>query len=196
MAIVMGLDQHRAQITAEWIDTDTGELGRARISPALRGDVRRFVKRFAGQPLEVALEATTGWRFVVEELHAVGAEVHLAEPAETAARRGNKKRAKTDRAAARSSTARADAARRPDRSWRASCCPVAPPSRRARRDRPRRRRRRTPQPRSAIRSSPPAPPPAVGVPRSARRIGARRHAARVRSARGRSRRCRCRSTRP
>jgi hypothetical protein len=24
MAIVMGLDQHRAQITADWIDTDTG----------------------------------------------------------------------------------------------------------------------------------------------------------------------------
>jgi transposase len=101
MAIVMGLDQHRAQITAEWIDTDTGELGRGRISPALRGDVRRFFKRFAGQQLEVALEATTGWRFVVEELRAVGAEVHLAEPAETAARRGNKKRAKTDRADAR-----------------------------------------------------------------------------------------------
>jgi len=31
MAIVMGLDQHRAQITAEWIDTDSGEIGRARI---------------------------------------------------------------------------------------------------------------------------------------------------------------------
>ena len=26
MAIVMGLDQHRAQITAEWINIDTGEL--------------------------------------------------------------------------------------------------------------------------------------------------------------------------
>jgi transposase len=102
MAIVMGLDQHRAQITAEWIDTGTGEIGRARISPALRGDVRRFVKRFAGRrPLEVALEATTGWRFVVEEFRAAGAAVHLAEPAETAARRGNKKRAKTDRADAR-----------------------------------------------------------------------------------------------
>jgi transposase len=102
MAIVMGLDQHRAQITAEWIDTDTGEIGRARISPALRGDVRGFVKRFAGRrPLEVALEATTGWRFVVEELHAIGAAAHLADPAETAARRGNKKRAKTDRADAR-----------------------------------------------------------------------------------------------
>ena len=32
----------------------------------------------------MALEATTGWRFVVEELRRVGAEVHLAEPAETA----------------------------------------------------------------------------------------------------------------
>ena len=28
MTIVMGLDQHRAQITTEWIDSDTGELGR------------------------------------------------------------------------------------------------------------------------------------------------------------------------
>jgi transposase len=101
MAIVMGLDQHRAQITAEWIDTDTGELGRARVSPAHRADVRKFLERFAGQPLEVALEATTGWRFVVEELHAIGAAAHLAEPAETAARRGNKKHAKTDRADAR-----------------------------------------------------------------------------------------------
>src|SRR3954470_17885670 len=101
MAIVMGLDQHRAQITAEWLDTDTGEIGRARISPALRGDVRRFFKRFVGQQLEVALEATTGWRFVADELRRVGAHVHLAEPAETAARRGNKKRAKSDRADAR-----------------------------------------------------------------------------------------------
>ena len=49
----------------------------------------------------MALEATTGWRFVVEELQAVGAQVHLAEPAETAARRGTKKRAKSDRADAR-----------------------------------------------------------------------------------------------
>src|SRR3954451_10681620 len=101
MAIVMGLDQHRAQITAEWIDTETGEISRARISPAGRDDVRRFLARFEGQRLEVALEATTGWRFVVEELRAVGADVHLAEPAETAARRGNKKRAKSDRADAR-----------------------------------------------------------------------------------------------
>src|SRR3954447_16802493 len=101
MAIVMGLDQHRAQITADWLDTGSGEAGRGRIAPAHREEVRRFLARFDGQQLDVALEATTGWRFVVEELRAVGAEVHLAEPAETASLRGPKRRAKTDRADAR-----------------------------------------------------------------------------------------------
>jgi transposase len=101
MTIVMGLDQHRAQITAEWIDTDTGELSRARVAPADRAGVRRFLERFAGRQLEVALEATTGWRFVVEELRRVGARAHLAEPAETSALRGPKKHAKSDRADAR-----------------------------------------------------------------------------------------------
>jgi transposase len=97
----MGLDQHRAQITTEWVDTSTGEVSRSRVAPAHRESVRRFLARFDGLELEVALEATTGWRFVVEELQRVGARVHLAEPAETAARRGRKKRAKTDRADAR-----------------------------------------------------------------------------------------------
>lgn len=101
MSIVMGVDQHRAQITAEWIDLASGEISRARVRPADRAGVRRFLARFAGEQLDVALEATTGWRFVVEELRAAGASVHLAEPAETAALRGNKKRAKSDRADAR-----------------------------------------------------------------------------------------------
>ena len=101
MTIVMGLDQHRAQITAEWLDTSTGEIARKRIAPADRTGVRAFAARFRGQELEVALEATTGWRFVVEEFQTIGARVRLAEPAETAARRGTKKRAKSDRADAR-----------------------------------------------------------------------------------------------
>jgi transposase len=63
--------------------------------------VRRFLGRFAGQELEVALEATTGWRFVVEELRRVDAGVHLGEPAQTSALRGNKKRPKSDRADAK-----------------------------------------------------------------------------------------------
>jgi transposase len=101
VTIVMGLDQHRAQITVEWLDTGTGEISRRRIAPADRAGVRRFATRFRGREIEVALEATTGWRFVVEEFQAIGAQVHLAEPAETAARRGTKKRAKSDRADAR-----------------------------------------------------------------------------------------------
>ena len=98
MSIVMGLDQHRGQIAGEWIDPETGEVQRARVAPADRAAVRKFLQRFCGWELEVALEATTGWRFVVEELRRVGAVVHLAELAETAARRGNKKRPKNDRA--------------------------------------------------------------------------------------------------
>jgi len=101
VSIVMGVDQHRAQITAEWVDTSTGEVSRTRVAPADRAGVRRFLSRFRGRELEVALEATTGWRFVVEELRRIGAVVHLAEPTETAARKGKKKRAKTDRTDAR-----------------------------------------------------------------------------------------------
>jgi transposase len=101
VSIVMGLDQHRAQITADWLETETGEVKRARVAPADRAGVRRFFERFRGRELEVALEATTGWRFVVEELRGAGAVVHLAEPAETAGLRGPKKRAKNDRADAR-----------------------------------------------------------------------------------------------
>jgi transposase len=97
----MGLDQHRAQVTADWLDTETGEVRRARVAPADRAGVRRFLARFERERLVVALEATTGWRFVVEELRAIGADVHLAEPAETAGLRGRKKRAKNDRADAR-----------------------------------------------------------------------------------------------
>ena len=107
MTIVMGLDQHRAQITAEWIDTDTGEITRSRITPAHRQGVRRFCEKFRGQELEVGLEATTGWRFVADELAQVGATVHLAEPAETAARRGQQE-ARQERPRGRAPYPRAD----------------------------------------------------------------------------------------
>ena len=101
MSLVMGMDQHRAQISAEWIDTMTAEVFRARIAPADWAGVRKFLERFAGEGLEVALEATTGWRFVAEELEHGGAEVHLAELTETSGLKSKKKRAKTDWADAR-----------------------------------------------------------------------------------------------
>ena len=100
MTLVMGMDQHRAQISAEWIDTITGEMSRARVAPADRAGVRRFLTRFAGADLEVALEATTGWRFVVEELERVGAEV-TGRAGGDSRPEGPKQRAKTDWADAR-----------------------------------------------------------------------------------------------
>jgi transposase len=102
MTIVMGMDQPRAQISAEWIDTSTGAISRSRIAPADRMTVRRFLTQFKGSDLEVALEATMGWRFLVEEIRRVGAEAHLAESAETSGLKGKKQRAaKTDWADAR-----------------------------------------------------------------------------------------------
>ena len=51
MTIVMGLDQHRAQISAEWIETTTGELSRVRIAAADRDAVRTFL---TGSPTRVS----------------------------------------------------------------------------------------------------------------------------------------------
>jgi hypothetical protein len=42
------------------LDTETGEVKRTRVVPADRAAVRKFLERFGGQKLEVALEATTG----------------------------------------------------------------------------------------------------------------------------------------
>jgi hypothetical protein len=47
--------------------------------------------------MDVAVEAYTGWLFVSDALVAAGAVAHLAEPVETRASRGRKRRAKTDR---------------------------------------------------------------------------------------------------
>jgi transposase len=98
MPIVGGIDIHRQQLTFDYVDTDSGEIARGRISPADRECLRAWLGRFAGRPdVAFALEGCTGWRYVVEELLRAGIEAHVAEPAETAARRGPKRRAKTDR---------------------------------------------------------------------------------------------------
>jgi transposase len=100
MAIVAGFDVHKAQITFDALDLESGEIHRGRI-PSTREAVREWVERFADEQIDVAVEAGTGWLFVCEELSAGGATPHLAEPAETRALRGPKRRAKTDREDAR-----------------------------------------------------------------------------------------------
>src|SRR5204862_290224 len=98
MGIVVALDVHRNQITYKALDRETAELRRGRIAPATRAEVRAWLGQFAGCDVEFALEGTTGWRFVVEEIERAGHRAHLADPAETAAKRGRKRRAKTDNA--------------------------------------------------------------------------------------------------
>ena len=102
MTIFGGIDIHRAQLTYEYADLATGELHGGRVTPANRDRLRAWLERFNGLgDVAFALEGCTGWRYVVEELVSAGVTAHVAEPAETAALRGRKSRAKTDRADAR-----------------------------------------------------------------------------------------------
>lgn len=48
MSIVAGFDVHRAQITVDLLDTESGEVSRGRVAPADRLHVRRFLKGFDG----------------------------------------------------------------------------------------------------------------------------------------------------
>jgi Transposase len=98
MGIVVALDVHRNQITYKTLDRETGEVRRGRIAPAARAELRAWLRQFAGCEAEFALEGTTGWRFVVEEIERAGHHAHVADPAETATKRGRKRRAKTDSA--------------------------------------------------------------------------------------------------
>jgi transposase len=101
MTIVGGLDVHRQQITFDYVDDD-GLVHWGQIRPATRSTLRGWLaEQCPHGDGDFALEGCTGWRYVVEELAAAGVGVHLGDPAETAAARGPKKRAKTDRADAR-----------------------------------------------------------------------------------------------
>lgn len=103
MAIVGGLDIHRKQLTFDYVDTVTGEVQRGQIAPADRSHLGHWLaRRFTGRPeVQFALEGCTGWRYVTEELARAGADPHVGEPADTAALRGRKRHAKTDRTDAR-----------------------------------------------------------------------------------------------
>ena len=91
MSIVFaGLDVHRSQITFDALDTETGEIGPAGSARRPRRS-RSGRSAFQGAKLHVALEACTGWYFVVRALQRAGAVAHLAEVTETRALRGRKR---------------------------------------------------------------------------------------------------------
>jgi transposase len=98
MPIVGGMDIHRKQITFDYLDTVTGEVRRGQITPADREHLAAWLAgRFTGQAADFAAEGCTGWRYVAEELAAAGITPHVGEPADTAALRGRKRHAKTDK---------------------------------------------------------------------------------------------------
>lgn len=101
MSILGGFDVHRAQVTYDYVDTESGRVRSGRVAPACRETLRAWLTWFGGRDVTFAVEGCTGWRFVVEELVGGGFGARLAEPAETANLRGNKRQAKTDRIDAR-----------------------------------------------------------------------------------------------
>jgi transposase len=98
MSIIGAFDVHRRQLTFDYVDTQTGAWRRGRVMPAHREHLRAWLARLENDAGgEFAVEGCTGWRYVVEELRAAGFVPHLAEPADTAALRGKKRHAKTDK---------------------------------------------------------------------------------------------------
>ena len=102
MSMVCGLDLHRQQITFDALTRESGGVWRGRVWQPDRERLRRWLTqdvavKASGQPVAMAVEGCTGWRYVVEEITAAGFEAHVAEPADTQAARGRKHRAKTDR---------------------------------------------------------------------------------------------------
>src|SRR6266700_7106386 len=86
MRIVCALDVHRRQITYAIVDVRSGEMSGGRIAPATRESVREWLARFDGvDEVGFALEGTTGWRFVVEEVERARHRAKLTLSPETAA---------------------------------------------------------------------------------------------------------------
>jgi transposase len=94
------LDVHKHVLQAAVLDPGSGELRDARF-PATREALRDWAMPLQGRVAAVAIEATSGWRWVWRELSALDIEVQLAEPAQTRALRGKKRKAKNDRLDAR-----------------------------------------------------------------------------------------------
>lgn len=98
--VMAAIDIGKSVLQAASVEEGSGAVAEARFA-ADREALARWVDSFAGRLGRVAIEATTGWKWVARELSARGVEVVLVDPSEAAARKGRKRRAKTDRLDAR-----------------------------------------------------------------------------------------------
>src|SRR3989454_12744182 len=94
------IDIHKHAFQAAVLDPDSGEVVEERFA-ADRESLARWAERWRGRLEAVAIEATTGWRWVWRELVERGFAGRLAEPGQTRPLLGRRRRAKTDRLDAR-----------------------------------------------------------------------------------------------
>ena len=94
------IDIHKRAFQAAVLEPESGEVVEERFS-ADRESLARWARQWRGEVSAVAIEATTGWRWVWRELIAAGFEVCLAEPVQARGLLGLRRSAKTDRLDAR-----------------------------------------------------------------------------------------------
>jgi transposase len=90
------IDIHKRIFQVAVLEADSGELVQERVA-ATREALGEWAERWQDRLEAVALEATTGWRWVWRELQTRGFEVRLCDPGQASALRGSKRRPKTDR---------------------------------------------------------------------------------------------------
>jgi transposase len=98
--VCAAIDIHKHVFQAAVFDSATGEVVEERFS-ADRESLGRWSEQWRGRVEAVAIEATTGWRWVWRELVEHGFDVRLAEPVQARALLGRRRSAKTDRLDAR-----------------------------------------------------------------------------------------------
>ena len=100
LMLYAGIDIHKAVFQAAVLDPDSGELRESRFEPS-RERLNDWAIEWKDRLAAVAIEATTGWRWVARELERRGFEVHLVDPGRASALRGRRRQPKTDRLDAR-----------------------------------------------------------------------------------------------
>jgi transposase len=94
------IDIHKRAFQAAVLDPESGQLVEERFT-ADRESLTRWAEPWRGRLQAVAIEATTGWRWVWRELVTLGFEVRLVEPVQARGLLGRRRSAKTDRLDAR-----------------------------------------------------------------------------------------------
>ena len=98
--MLAAIDIHKAVFQAAVLDPAGGEITEERFK-ASRDALAGWTESWDGKIEAVAIEATTGWRWVARELQSRGIAVLLTDAGQASALQGNRKRAKNDRLDAR-----------------------------------------------------------------------------------------------